>query len=279
MRLQWGLYILVIFTYFTGCTTEPENIGSVGDQDGFIHKYSEISISGSMEVDYLSSGYYEPQIVGLDDIGQLDYRLRMDLGYPRIEGFLSTYEQTIRRNSNRYGFDWRLILAVMNQESRFRIQAVSHRGAYGLMQIMPGTGMDVSSELGIDSIRQPENNITGGVYYLWRMRAMFSPPDSDRGNTSATEGDILKLALAAYNGGPSRVRDAQRLAVYLGLDPYRWDVIRDLLPMLERRYYTLHRSVWENGRPTGNYFYGWPETINYVDSVMEYYSYYQAMFD
>jgi membrane-bound lytic murein transglycosylase F len=232
-----------------------------------------------MEVDYLSSGYYEPQIVGLDDIGQLDYRLRMDLGYPRIEGFLSTYEQTIRRNSNRYGFDWRLILAVMNQESRFRIQAVSHRGAYGLMQIMPGTGMDVSSELGIDSIRQPENNITGGVYYLWRMRAMFSPPDSDRGNTSATEGDILKLALAAYNGGPSRVRDAQRLAVYLGLDPYRWDVIRDLLPMLERRYYTLHRSVWENGRPTGNYFYGWPETINYVDSVMEYYSYYQAMFD
>ncbi len=217
--------------------------------------------------------------IDIRDVSQLDYNVRNDLGYPRIEQILNSYESTIKRYSDRYGFDWRLILAVMNQESRFQIRAVSHRGAYGLMQIMPRTGRDVSAALGIESVRQPEDNIAGGVYYLWRVKSMFVPPDSSEIHTTATEEDNLKLALAAYNAGRTRVYDAQAMAVYLGLDPYRWDVIRDLLPMLSRRYYTLHQYVWENGRPVGGYFYGWPETINYVESVMGYHQHYTAIFD
>ncbi len=203
--------------------------------------------------------------------------LTYDLGYPHIENILESYEHNIKRYANRYGFDWRLILALMNQESRFQIEAVSPMGAYGLMQIMPKTGQEVSSILYIESVKEPEDNIAGGIYYLWWTYSLFMQ-DPDFGYSKATEDDRLMLALAAYNGGPSRVKAAQDIATYLYLDPYRWSIIRSILPLLSPRYYTLHQYVWESGKPEGGYFSGYMETINYVDSVMEFYSHYQHIF-
>ncbi len=282
MKLMWGyaavLWIFTATILIVGCATNTHKTDNEFVSDSDTSHFSIKNVSQPV-----SEGHFTEQIIGpaieILDVSQLDYHVRNDLGYPRIERILSSYENTIKRYANRYGFDWRLILAVMNQESRFRVQAVSHRGAYGLMQIMPRTGQDVSAALGIESVQQPEDNIAGGVYYLWRVKSMFTPPDSLVIHTSATEEDIIKLALAAYNGGRTRVYDAQAMAVYLGLDPYRWDVIKDLLPMMSRRYYTLHQYVWENGRPSGGYFYGWPETINYVESVMGYYQHYKVLFD
>lgn len=274
-----GALTLIFLIVINGCTSNTYN----ADNEHF----TNIEIADFSNYDHLSINTepYLPDIfigeeLSLNDLSQLDYLMRSDLGFPRIERILNSYEQTIKRHSGRYGFDWRFILAVMNQESRFRIQAVSHRGAFGLMQIMPGTGRDVSTALGIEGVRHPEDNIAGGVYYLWRVRSMFnSPSDKADADNDAVKEDILRLSLAAYNAGPTRVRDTQRMAGYLGLDPYRWDVIRDLLPMLTRDYYTLHQYIWDSGRPEGGYFYGWPETINYVESVMGYYSYYQQIFD
>lgn len=269
-------FVIVI----SGCTTntyqtEDKFIAAIDTSHTVTGNEFELS-------DYQKDFLPEPIIgdeIAFNDVSQLDFRVRNDLGFPRIERILSNYEQLIKRYANRYGFDWRFVLAVMNQESRFRVQAVSHRGAYGLMQIMPTTGRDVSSALGIDGVHRPEDNIAGGVYYLWRVQSMFNSPQADSEGTEQAFDDRLWLSLAAYNAGPTRVRDAQRLAVYLGMDPHSWEVIRDLLPMLSRRYYTLHQYVWENGRPAGGYFYGWPETINYVESVMEYYTYYKLIFD
>lgn len=211
-------------------------------------------------------------------VSQIDIAYLPELGFPRIERVLDSYEQTIKRYADHYGFDWRFILAVMNQESRFRLHAVSSRGAYGLMQIMPATGHDITSKLIIDDVRIPEHNIEAGVYYLSWVYKRFDPGDAVE-NTSKAYENRLRLALAAYNGGPTRIRDAQRLARYLNLDPYRWENIEALLPLLSRRYSTLHHYVWERGRPGGGYFYGWPETIDYVHSVMEYYSYYTEIFE
>ena len=239
------------------------------------------AVSESMQIfpeGYFTDIEFEEKVV--KDISQFDFDVRNDLGFPRIQNILNSYEETIKEYANRYSFDWRLILAVMNQESRFQIQAVSHRGAYGLMQIMPMTGRDVSMALGIDGVRQPKDNIAGGVYYLWRVRSLFDvPTDITAADLHPDDDDIIRLSLAAYNAGPTRVRDAQQLAIYLGLNPYRWQVIKDLLPMLSRRYYTLHQYVWENGRPEGGYFHGWPETMNYVDNVMGYYAYYRLIFE
>ncbi len=288
MKTKWGHItgIAIILIAINGCTnhTAEENTFIPSKADQPLSELSAYANFTTSDIEITAGEYFTDTIVKdesiFKDISELDYFVRADLGFPRIERILNTYEETIKRYANRYGFDWQLILAVMNQESRFRIQAVSHRGAYGLMQIMPTTGRDVSTALGIESVNHPEDNIAGGVYYLWRVRSMFNAPGESREDyASSTEGDLIRLSLAAYNAGPTRVRDAQRLAEYLGLDPYQWEVIRDLLPMLSRRYYTLHNYVWENGRPEGGYFYGWPETINYVESVMGYYSYYKMIFE
>jgi membrane-bound lytic murein transglycosylase F len=248
---KYSLPLAAILLLGTGCAGIHYQSDDPGPWKGDIHSVSEAQVANLR--------YHE-------------------LGYPRIEQVLDSYEYTIRLHANRYGFDWRLILAVMNQESRFRMHAVSSRGAYGLMQIMPATGRDISGKLIIDGIKLPENNIAAGVYYLGWVYSIFGP-DNGPVYSDDLQTDRIRLALAAYNGGPTRVRDAQKLAEYLNLDPNRWDIIKSLLPMLSGRYSNLHQYVWESGRPSGGYFYGWHETINYVDSVMDYYSHYTYIFE
>lgn len=73
------------------------------------------------------------------------------------------------------------------RESRFRSNALSSKGAIGVMQLMPDTARD----LGVDP-HDPAQNIRGGALYLRRMLSTFG-------------GDV-RLALAAYNAGPAAVR-------------------------------------------------------------------------
>jgi soluble lytic murein transglycosylase-like protein len=80
-----------------------------------------------------------------------------------------------------------LLEAVAWAESRFNPNAVSSRGAQGVMQLMP----DTAAELGVDP-GDPDANVRGGARYLRQMLELF-------------DGDI-ELALAAYNAGPAAVR-------------------------------------------------------------------------
>lgn len=86
------------------------------------------------------------------------------------------------------GIDGRLLAALVWTESNFRPDAVSHAGAYGMAQLMPGTARG----LGVDP-RDPVQNLTGGARYLATQLDTFGRVD---------------LALAAYNAGPGRVRGA-----------------------------------------------------------------------
>jgi membrane-bound lytic murein transglycosylase F len=178
------------------------------------------------------------------------------------------YGPTIKRYAQHNGFDWRLVLATMKQESRFSPTAESQRGAYGLMQLMPGTSEDIARDLSIDDLSHPNNNIRGGVYYMRQLYGLFD---------GASESDRIKLTLAAYNAGIGRIYDAQELAAYLHEDPLAWDAIRDMLPLLSRRYETLHRSVWASDRPKAGYFGNARETVKYVESVMAHYDDYRLM--
>ncbi|HEY5791004.1 MAG TPA: transglycosylase SLT domain-containing protein [Gammaproteobacteria bacterium] len=123
---------------------------------------------------------------------------------------LSPFDDTVRPLAAEYGFDWRLIVAQMFQESRFDPAARSSAGALGLMQVMPAT----LREMGFDGLGDPLEAIHAGVKYLALMRDRFERelPASER----------VWFALAAYNTGYSRVRAARRLAGELGLDPDRW---------------------------------------------------------
>ena len=101
----------------------------------------------------------------------------------------------IYNQSQRYGYDPLLLTALIQTESSFNNWARSHRGALGLMQIRPATGHAMASEAQIEwagkpTLFDPGLNIALGAYYLNKMVLRF--------------GD-LKLALEAYNRGPSNL--------------------------------------------------------------------------
>jgi soluble lytic murein transglycosylase-like protein len=99
------------------------------------------------------------------------------------------YQPLVHQLAARYDLSPALIEAVVWQESRWRENAVSHAGARGLAQLMPGTARD----LGVNP-DDPAANLEGGARYLRQQLDRF-------------DGD-LERALAAYNAGPGRVQQA-----------------------------------------------------------------------
>jgi hypothetical protein len=98
------------------------------------------------------------------------------------------YRDLIAKYCQQYQMDWKLVAAVIKVESNFNPNAVSPKGAQGLMQLMPQT----QREEGVVNPFVPEDNIRGGVHYLKKMLDAF-------------QGD-LELTLAAYNAGIGRVQ-------------------------------------------------------------------------
>ena len=107
------------------------------------------------------------------------------------------FQDIILRVAKRYNMDPALIKAVIRVESHFNRYAISHKGAKGLMQLMPVTLRAMGARDPFD----PEYNIDAGVRYLKKLLILF---DND-----------LELALAAYNAGITRVR------IYEGIPPFK----------------------------------------------------------
>ncbi len=99
----------------------------------------------------------------------------------------SNYDKIIMHHSRLHGMDPSLIKAVMKAESNFNPNALSNKGAQGLMQLMP----DTARLMKVDNPFDPDDNIQGGTKYLKFLDSVF-------------DGDV-ELMLAAYNAGPNRV--------------------------------------------------------------------------
>lgn len=101
----------------------------------------------------------------------------------RIEGF----DPLIQRYSKVHALDANLIRAVIYVESAGKSDARSHKGAQGLMQLMPATAQD----MGVSNPLDPAQNIYGGTRYLAKLLGEFKRPE---------------LALWGYNAGPESVK-------------------------------------------------------------------------
>lgn len=105
-------------------------------------------------------------------------------------------QELIQSHASRNGLDPALVRQIIQVESGFDPQAVSNKGALGLMQLMPETAQD----LGVTDPFDPAQNIGGGTKYLAQL-------------LQSHNGDLTK-ALASYNAGPGVVRQ------YGGVPPY-----------------------------------------------------------
>lgn len=108
------------------------------------------------------------------------------------------YRETTLNYARKYDVDPYLLAAIMKCESNFNRNAVSVRGARGLMQVMPETGKWVARQLGEtdfhpDQLFEPETNIKYGSWYIADLKKEF-------------HGDPV-LVLAAYNGGRGNVKE------------------------------------------------------------------------
>ncbi|MUI55269.1 transglycosylase SLT domain-containing protein [Aliivibrio fischeri] len=116
--------------------------------------------------------------------------------------------------SSMYNLDWQLTSALAYQESRLDNKAVSHKGAVGIMQVLPSTAKD--KHVQIDNIYTLENNIHAGIKYLSFVHKRYF----DKPEISAD--DQLYFSLAAYNAGPAKIRRIRKKAQEQGYDPNVW---------------------------------------------------------
>jgi soluble lytic murein transglycosylase len=103
------------------------------------------------------------------------------------------YVDEVREWATTRGLDPALVAAVIRAESRFHPDAVSSRGALGLMQIMPETGRWIAAQIGLSEVEplcDPELNLRLGTWYLRNLIDRF---------------DDVESALMAYNAGPATV--------------------------------------------------------------------------
>jgi membrane-bound lytic murein transglycosylase MltF len=124
----------------------------------------------------------------------------------------SKYSPLFRKYSEKYGLDWILIAALSYQESRFDPNVRSRQGAVGLMQVLPSTG----EYLEIPEVKSPENNVHAGVKY---MRYLIDKYFSEEG---LTDDNRMRLALAAYNAGPTNIKRSRQTTEQMGYDPNKW---------------------------------------------------------
>ena len=101
------------------------------------------------------------------------------------------YDTLIRRAALEHGHDSNLLRAIVHVESRFNASAVSHKGAIGLMQVMPATAAGLGLADARRTLFEPETNLNTGALYLRRLAVRFE--------------NNLELMVAAYNAGETAV--------------------------------------------------------------------------
>ena len=176
------------------------------------------------------------------------------------EGQLSQYDDIIKKTAKKIHWDWRLLASLIYQESHFKNDLESEKGAFGLMQLMPV----VMERYQIDYDATPEEQLNAGGQLLQYLNKHLESKVAD-----STE--RIKFVLAAYNAGLGHVYDAQRLAAKYGKYPDVWDDNVD--------YYILNKSKFHNDTCCRSGYLRGIETYRFVEEILDRYNQYQATYN
>ncbi len=185
-----------------------------------------------------------------------------DASAPKKEYSISEYDDIIKRASLKAGRDWRLVSAIAYNESRFKNDVVSPKGAVGIMQVMPSIARHFGQSEA--QMADAETNIETALKLINKIESSlkFAPETS--------EYDRLCIVLACYNGGIGHVLDARRLARKYGENPDLWSsVSKYLVKKANAEYYT--DEAVKSGR-----FLGSDETCSFVAKVMQKFEHYRS---
>jgi membrane-bound lytic murein transglycosylase F len=202
--------------------------------------FTRIRTDGTLDEIY--SRYHENR----NNLGRFDLKAF----HRKMETHLPRYQKMIQKASDKHGFDWRLIAAMIYQESHFDPRARSYTGVRGLMQVTQTT----AAEMGIVNRMDPEQSIEAGVGYLAVLYRRFDDIEN--------EWDRLLFSLASYNVGYGHVRDAQKIVREHARDPYSWSSLMEVLPLLRMpEFYREARFGYARGT----------EPVRYVENITAYY--------
>jgi soluble lytic murein transglycosylase-like protein len=178
------LAALLTFVSLTGLSTASAEMYRFTDKDGIVH-YTNVRPSGQKNLKTFSFPCYASDI----KCNQMDWE--------NIPLNRSAFDVEIQAAAEVFTVDGALIRAIIHAESAYQPEALSPKGAQGLMQLMPAT----QKELQVVDVFDPISNIEGGTLYLSRLLDQFN--------------QNVELAAAAYNAGPGAVRE------YGGVPPYK----------------------------------------------------------
>lgn len=180
MRFNSYLFVLAVLTAASISTSVQAGIYTFSDAQGIVHFTNKPS---------------DPRYAKMTRVGFLAESMRYNPAEQRIN--VTRYLPLVEQAAREHQIDRALLSAVITVESGFDPNAVSSKGAVGLMQLMPAT----ARRYGITNLYDPAQNIQGGAKYLRYLMRKFN--------------NDLSLTLAAYNAGEETVqRYGNRLPPY-----------------------------------------------------------------
>lgn len=167
-------YFIAALIFILFSATANADIYRYVNEDGIMY-FSNIKVDAEKQ----GYSFYMPETRS----SEAEYKIFHNMYRPDAA---TKYDEIIRYASFLYEVEYELVKAVIKVESNFQQEAISNKGACGLMQIMPATQKDLNLEQPFD----PQSNILAGTNYLKFLIIRFKN---------------LPLALAAYNAGPGAV--------------------------------------------------------------------------
>lgn len=167
---------------------------------------------------------------------------------------ISPYDSLFRKEAATIGWDWRLLAALSYQESRFHIEAESHRGAKGLMQMTPRAARHHK----VENLFDPEESISAGARHIAELQRKF------RGKAASGK-ELTLFVLAAYNAGSGRITDCINFANSLEMPSRTWAELKAVIPL-------MNEEATENNEAVKLGSFNGTETISFVDRVMRLYN-------